>query len=330
LPFFIPRQKKVKPGQELKPHMNQGDKKSLPIELEHVNCDFCGGNRYRMRYRKPDTWLWLTLFEYPVVECLDCGLVYVNPRPTSLSMPIFYPDYFFTGRDSEQFQKQYAVQFEFIPQLTREKVLDIGCANGDWLNFLKNKYPHIHCVGLDIYPRHIHFEHIEYLCKPLTECFFEEQSFDLITAWAVMEHLHQPGEYFAAVAKYLKRGGKFIFLVTNSESLYGRRAYKEDIPRHLYHFSEKILHLYAEKFGFNFSHIVFDDRIWDGRGHGTFYYGRMSLLGVNWEKIHQKKVGVVRTQIGRIGHIMDRIVFHTRWEARRKASGIIICEFTKK
>jgi SAM-dependent methyltransferase len=315
---------------DLKQRRIQGDKNPLPIELEHVNCDFCNGSRYRVRYRKPDTWLWLTPFAYPVVECLDCGLVYINPRPTPHSMPLFYPDEFFAGRDNEQFQKQYAVQFEFIPRLTREKVLDIGCANGDWLNFLKKKYPHIHCVGLDIYPRHIHFEHIEYFCQPLPECDFAERSFDLITAWAVMEHLHQPGEYFAAVAKFLKKGGKFIFLVTNSESLYSRKAYKEDVPRHLYHFSEKILHLYADKFGFDFSHIEFDDRIWDGRGHGTFYYGLMSHLGVNWETIQLKKVGAIRTQIGCIGHILDRIVFHSHWEARRKASGIIICEFSKK
>jgi SAM-dependent methyltransferase len=315
---------------DLKQGLNQGGKKLLPGEMEHVNCDFCGGNRYRVRYRKPDTWLWLTPFEYPVVECLACGLVYVNPRPTPQAMPLFYPADFFVGRDNAQFQKHYALQIKFIPPLTREKVLDIGCANGDWLNFLKKQYPDIHCVGLDIYPHHISFEHIEYFRQPLPECDFGGQSFDLITAWAVMEHLHQPGAYFAAVAKNLKKGGKFVFLVTNSESLYGRKAYKEDVPRHLYHFSEKILRLYAEKFGFDFSHIEFNDRIWDGRGQGTFYYGLMSLLGVDWETIHNKKVGLVRTQIGRIGHILDRIVFHTHWEAKRKASGIIICEFTKK
>ena len=310
--------------------MKQGKQNPLPANLENVHCDFCGGSRYRVRYRKPDTWLWLTAFAYPVVECLDCGLVYVNPRPTSRVMPLFYPEEFFSHRDNSRFQNQYAVQLEFIPPLTRERVLDIGCANGDWLNFLKTKYPHIDCIGVDIYPRQIAYPHIEYFRQPLPECDFSGRSFDLITAWAVLEHLPQPGDYFAAVAKILKSGGKFIFLVTNSESLYGRKAYKEDVPRHLYHFSEKILHLYADKFGFDFSRIAFDDRIWDGRGHGTFYYGLLSFLGVDWETIHRKQVGMVRTQLGRIGHILDRIVFHTHWEAGKKASGIIICEFTKK
>lgn len=310
--------------------MNQGIGSPLPIELEHVHCDLCGGNRTRVRYRKPDTWLWLTPFAFPVVECLDCGLVYVNPRPTPRTMSHYYPAEFFAERDNERFQKQYATQLEFIPQLTGERVLDVGCARGDWLDFLRHRYPGIQCVGVDIYPQQIRYEGIEYHHRSLTECDFAENSFDLITAWAVFEHLHHPGEYFSAVANMLKKSGRFVFLVTNSESLYGRRAYREDIPRHLYHFSEKTLRLYAEKFGFEFSRIVFDDRIWDGRGHGTFYHGLMSLLGVDWETIYMKRIGAIRTQIGRIGRLLDRVVFWGHWEARMKASGIMICEFTKK
>jgi hypothetical protein len=33
------------------------------------------------------------------------------------------------------------------------------------------------------------------------------------------------------------------------ESCYGKHAYREDVPRHLYHFSKETLRLYAEKFG---------------------------------------------------------------------------------
>jgi len=72
---------------------------------------------------------------------------------------------------------------------------------------------------------------------------FDEQSFDLITAWRHGK-LHQP-ENICRSGEIFEKGGKLFFLVTNSESLYGRKAFKEDVPRHLYHFSEKILRLYA-------------------------------------------------------------------------------------
>jgi len=305
------------------------DTRKPPICLEHVSCDFCGGDEYLIRYRKPDNWLWINLFEYPVVECLHCGLVFINPRPSVESMNLFYPPNYFKNRDDAGFIEKYKKQIEYVPVLNNAKVLDIGCARGNWLIYLKSNYPDINCTGVDYYCDGVDSDEIRFYKKTLVDCQFQKEEFDFITAWSVLEHVHYPSEYFHEISRILKKGGKFVFLVTNSESLYSRRAYKEDIPRHLYHFSEKILRQYADKFGFTFSHIAFDDRIWDGRGQGTFYYGLISLLKVDWKTIYLKKVGVLRTQIGRVGSILDRIVFHTHWEARRKASGIIICEFTK-
>jgi 2-polyprenyl-3-methyl-5-hydroxy-6-metoxy-1,4-benzoquinol methylase len=300
------------------------------FDLEHVRCDFCAGERYRTRYRKPDTWLWLTPFAFPVVECLDCGLVYVNPRPTERAMARCYPASFYEKRSEAAFLAKYAVQMEYIPRLTNERVLDIGCADGDWLLFLKKAYPGISCVGVDNYHIPAASDMFEFHPRPLPECGFAPAQFDLVTAWAVWEHVHHPSDYFQAVAHCLKPGRSFVFLVTNSESIYGRRAYKEDLPRHLYHFSEKTLRAYAERFGFEFAGIHYDDRIHDGRGDGMFYYALMSLLGVDWETIRLKRVGALRTQIGRIGRFLDRIAFRGHWEAARKRSGIIICEFIRK
>ncbi len=111
------------------------------IVFEHVNCDLCGCGEYTVRYRKPDNWSWLNQFEFPVVECIRCGLVYVNPRPTPESMAYYYPAGYHDNRDTEAFQKRYALQLEFLPALTGEKVLDIGCARGEWLHFLKKNTP---------------------------------------------------------------------------------------------------------------------------------------------------------------------------------------------
>ena len=69
------------------------------MQLEHVPCDLCGSTSYGVRYRKPDNWLRSTLFEFPVVECDGCSLVYVNPRPTMAAMAGLYPDGYHDGRD---------------------------------------------------------------------------------------------------------------------------------------------------------------------------------------------------------------------------------------
>lgn len=298
--------------------------------LEHVRCDLCGHEKYRVRYRKPDSWLWINQFEFPVVECSNCGLVYVNPRPTEQSMSVYYPDGYHDNRNSEEHRRRYRLQAEYLPPLKNEKVLDIGCARGDWLLFLKELYPDILLTGVDFYSTGVNSKEIAFFSKKLPDCGLEERSFDIITSWAVFEHLHGPGEYFAEVSRLLRAGGKFIFLVTNSESLYGRKAFAEDVPRHTYHFSEATLKQYATKFGMSMSQCFYDDRLFDGRGTGTFQYSLFFAAGGSWEGLYFGKVTRWQALALRIGEKLDRLVFRRHWEASRRRSGIIVVEFEKK
>lgn len=165
------------------------------ILLEHVDCDLCGENDYLVRYRKPDTWLWINQFEYPVVQCMNCGLVYVNPRPTQESMTQFYANNYHDNRDNDQSLERYKKQIEFIPTMTKESILDIGCARGDFLTFLKNKYPNVNVFGCDYYSDYVNDNRIDFKKASLPECNYADESFDIITAWAVFEHLHQPSVY---------------------------------------------------------------------------------------------------------------------------------------
>lgn len=299
------------------------------ICLEHINCDFCGCPNYKIRYRKPDNWLWLNQFEYPVVECIECGLVYLNPRPTIDSMKYFYGLEYHEKRDSMKHKKRYEAQLRFLPKLSNEKILDIGCAKGDFLIFLKERYPNIQPVGIDYYSQQVNSNIINFHNNLLPDCKFKTGEFDLVTAWAVFEHLHHPSEYFSEVHRILKKGGKFIFLVTNADSLYGTKANIEDVPRHTYHFTEKSLRNYASKFGFDFTKCNFDDQIYDGRGRGTFYYSIQNVFGVSWEDRFFGRINRIQRYAGKIGQILDAFVFKSHWETKKKKSGIIINEFKK-
>lgn len=303
--------------------------KGKTLILEHIKCDFCGCNEYHIRYRKPDTWLWLNQFEYPVVECKNCSLVYVNPRPTQDSMADFYVNEYHDNRDTEEFLKRYEYECEYLPKLTNENVLDIGCAKGDFLIFLKKKYPDISIYGIDYFSEHVNSDEIIFEQELLDESTYPDEFFDIITAWGVFEHLHTPSQYFKKVSKILKKGGKFIFLVTNSESFYGKKAFIEDIPRHTYHYSEKSLKNYANKFGFSMK-VQYDDQIWDGRGTGTFYHTLSSLFGVTWERRYFNQLNIFQKIAGNVGQFVDSIIFRTHWEVKKRRSGVIIVEFIKK
>ncbi len=58
--------------------------------LEHVSCNLCGSTDLRPVYSMPDA-RFPTSERFWVVECLHCGLGFVNPRPDPLEMAGYYP-----------------------------------------------------------------------------------------------------------------------------------------------------------------------------------------------------------------------------------------------
>jgi SAM-dependent methyltransferase len=177
------------------------------MKLEHVSCDLCGSNDYLERYRKPDDWLWLNQFEYPVVQCEKCGLVYVNPRPTFEDMALFYPTDYHENRDDETHRTRYQLQFSYIQKFGGKRILDIGCARGDWLNFIKERWADTELHGVDAFSKDVKGMDINFHRCQLPEADLPVDYFDLVTSWAVFEHLHTPGKYFEVVAKVLRKGG---------------------------------------------------------------------------------------------------------------------------
>src|SRR5262249_48153287 len=82
---------------------------------------------------------------------------------------------------------------------------------------------------------------------------FPNASFDVITAFHVLEHLHRPDEVFAKVADWLTPGGIFYLMVPNIVSagarLFGSYWYALELPRHLFHSSPAALRRLAAAAG---------------------------------------------------------------------------------
>lgn len=84
-------------------------------------------------------------------------------------------------------------------------------------------------------------------------------SFDVITLWHVLEHVHDLHGYFRQFKALLKPGGKLVIAVPNYTSkdaaVYGRHWAAWDVPRHLYHFSPAGMQQLAHLEGFNIQSI---------------------------------------------------------------------------
>lgn len=71
------------------------------------------------------------------------------------------------------------------------------------------------------------------------------ESFDAITLWHVLEHVHDLHPYIERLKTLLRRHGRIFIAVPNYTS-YDARHYREmwaayDVPRHLYHFSPEAM-----------------------------------------------------------------------------------------
>jgi 2-polyprenyl-3-methyl-5-hydroxy-6-metoxy-1,4-benzoquinol methylase len=79
-------------------------------------------------------------------------------------------------------------------------------------------------------------------------------SYDVVTLWHVLEHVHDLHRYLEAFNMLLKNNGTLVIAVPNYTS-YDAHVYKEywaayDVPRHLYHFSPESMRQLVLQHGF--------------------------------------------------------------------------------
>ena len=175
---------------------------------------------------------------------------------------------------------------EKVSALKHGHILDIGTGTGFFLNEMKRYNWRI--TGIEKSEDARTFAKSEFKLDNLpTEDLFKlkEKTFDVITLWHVLEHIHLLNENMLEFSRLLKNNGKLIIAVPNHAS-YDAKHYKEfwaayDVPRHIWHFSPQQMIQFAEKYGFKFNTIhtmPFD----------SFYVSMLS------EKYKKSKLGLVK------------------------------------
>ena len=302
------------------------EKRSL--DLISVSCDLCGSGRNKEIYSIPDIRLGDFEIEYPVVECLDCGHRFLSPRPSEEDMPDFYPEEYFSGRDALRNQRGYRRRNDSLPR-DSGRILDLGCAGGDWLASLPGEWKK---TGVDFIGASSNAADVDILVGELPELDIEDEFFDVVTAWGVMEHVGSPLEYFKKVHRVLKPDGAFVFLVPNSESLWSRWAYKEDVPRHLHFFRKSTLERYADSCGFHVERVEATNRFYSIPATGRGLFKRNVLLGtrLSWERIATNDYGGWRRVLGKFASALDVALIHPALEETFGLAGSLFAIFSKR
>lgn len=217
-------------------------------------CNLCGSRRYTTVYEMPDARHSPDEYFY-VVECDECGLGFVNPRPTREEMKAYYPQHYFQNDGSATFarylQKRFTQQAKYLKDVERNpgprRLLDLGCLNGEFPRFMAARGWDVSGVEISQFSQWITDFHV--FTQEFNEIPIHGPAYDAITAWAVLEHVHDPMSYFQKAAEVLKKGGIFVFQMPNFASTTSRCLFWEDIPRHLYFYTREAVAQYLGKTG---------------------------------------------------------------------------------
>jgi 2-polyprenyl-3-methyl-5-hydroxy-6-metoxy-1,4-benzoquinol methylase len=125
-----------------------------------------------------------------------------------------------------------------------KSVLDFGAGTGDFLKICKNNNWQVLGIEPSAEARENAVKKGIYLKENLLDV--TNQKFDVITLWHVLEHVENLKNTIKVLKSLLQPEGRIVVAVPNYKS-YDAKFYKEhwaayDVPRHLWHFSQKAIH----------------------------------------------------------------------------------------
>jgi len=279
------------------------------IATEFVACDLCGSTDQTVLFSKVDP---ITGMEFCVVEC-RCGMAFVNPMPTEDSLPLLYPpDYL---KDKPDMEALYRRMVHLLPEIPGGRLLDLGCGRGDFIHYAAGQG--WNAEGIDLMPWETTLP-VPIRVGNFLEMDLEEEQYDVVTAWALLEHVRSPARFFEKVPRLLRRGGRFIFVVPNFAAPGMRRTCTEDIPRHLWLFTPQAVaaHLAGNRMVPRV--ILYDDALYTAYPFGLLRHLFLNLLGTatSCSRFENRSVALLQNR---------QIRGNTRWwlsEIRKKLGPI--------
>jgi len=244
------------------------DIKPAATLYERVPCALCGSSRAEFLYPAHDV-AYGEAGEFTWVQCVECGLIYLNPRPTREAIARYYPNDYLPYRPAIEEERlalmrwmrrrKLAKRRNLIERYSGQKrgrLLDVGCATGLFLHEMAQAGWQVAGVEPNAsaaeYARH-QFA-VDVFQGTLGEAPYEPDSFDVVTFWDVLEHTFCPAEELAHAARLLRLGGLLVLSVPNWSSvdrwLFGCHWQGLDSPRHLYVFTRETLTALLAQAGF--------------------------------------------------------------------------------
>ncbi len=248
------------------------DKKHMSkMELRENKC-ICKKENDTVLYPQKISWATFSSYEfsarrqrrvqhYRIVRCNNCGLVRSNPVLPEDTLALLYKDCkFLYENESLLAASTYASLahsfFKHLPEKQKCALLEVGCGNGTFLEEMM-RFGIGTVVGLEPTVDVLNFTSDKVRPYIINGIFkpgeFEAETFDMVCAFHVLDHLADPEAFMRESGKILKKGG-MILLVCHDVDAIVNKILMERSPvfdiEHIFLFNKSTLKVLVENNGF--------------------------------------------------------------------------------
>jgi len=225
-----------------------------PVRIRYTACPLCGSRNFQKAFDAIDYTVSGESFELD--DCPQCTLRFTQGIPDVLSIQDYYrSENYISHTDTREglINRLYHLArkrtlgnkrrlLQRITGLEKGALLDVGAGSGAFVHHMQQAGWQVMGLEPDEQARgkakginQVDLLPMDYLNK------LSENTFDAITLWHVLEHVHDLHGYIKQLAKLLNPGGSLFIAVPNytsyDASLFRQYWAAYDVPRHLYHFS---------------------------------------------------------------------------------------------
>jgi len=284
---------------------------AITITIEQCIC--CGSSKLQKVLLVKDYTVSNENFE--VWECGDCTFRFTQNIPTAAAIGAYYKSDAYVSHSNTNkglVNKLYhsvrkitlRQKLGLLKKVTGKKIgnlLDIGAGTGAFAHTMQTANWQVVGLEPDAEARANALKDFGAELLPLEALSAQtSNSFDAITLWHVLEHVHELKAYLQQFHELLLQNGRLIIAVPNYTSAdahhYGANWAAYDVPRHLHHFSPKSMEILMQNNGFEvvkklpmwFDSVyvsMLSEQYKNGKGNilSALYYGLESNLYA-WQK----------------------------------------------
>ena len=269
--------------------------------IHYNSCPVCGANTISQVLSVRDFTASQEVF--PILECAMCTLRFTQDVPAQEEISRYYrsDDYIsHTNTSKGIINSLYQVvrkrtmmgKRKLVQQFTgieKGKILDVGSGIGTFAHEMQTAGWDVTGLEPDEGARAVAQKQYGLQLQGVESFYqFGAGTFDTITLWHVLEHVHDLHPYVQQLKNIIKNTGKIFIAVPNYTST-DAAVYKEfwaayDVPRHLYHFSPRAINVLMEKNRLNVEtyKTMWYDSFYISILSSKYKSGRPHLLSSGW------------------------------------------------